>query len=262
MRVFVINLPKDTQKRQNFISNFKDIDIKYEFIEGIYGKDLSQSELEKLVYDYKNSLMMPGEIGCALSHQKIYQKMIDENIAYALILEDDAIFTPKALNYINKIDQFLSSKNDFEIAVLMQFDKDKAYFKNLKIKVNDEINLYKMAKGMGNYGYIITQKAAKKLLEINTPLILEADCWVQFNKFNNLQIYCVNENIIKTTDEKSLNSSIGSLALRFEPQRAKERARFRKKVLRKIGGINYLIGSFRYRIIYKIYSKFIQKGSD
>lgn len=33
--------------------------------------------------------MLPEEIGCTLSHQTCYRRMVAEGIPYALILEDD-----------------------------------------------------------------------------------------------------------------------------------------------------------------------------
>lgn len=36
--------------------------------------------------------LQPGEIGCLLSHRKIYKKIVDEDIETALILEDDVVF--------------------------------------------------------------------------------------------------------------------------------------------------------------------------
>ena len=37
----------------------------------------------------KSGSYVPGAIGCALSHLKIYKHVVDNNIPYALILEDD-----------------------------------------------------------------------------------------------------------------------------------------------------------------------------
>lgn len=50
MRIFVINLEKDTQKRDDFVKNFSRFSLDYEFINGVYG-GVSESELFKLVYE-------------------------------------------------------------------------------------------------------------------------------------------------------------------------------------------------------------------
>jgi glycosyl transferase family 25 len=44
--------------------------------------------------------LVPGEIGCALSHIGVYEKMVTENIASCIILEDDINFDPQFKNII------------------------------------------------------------------------------------------------------------------------------------------------------------------
>ena len=56
------------------------LNVNYDVIEAIYGKDLGETYLETInsqnwvIERYKRSLTY-GEIGCALSHLKIYKKM-------------------------------------------------------------------------------------------------------------------------------------------------------------------------------------------
>ncbi|WP_171993458.1 hypothetical protein [Campylobacter mucosalis] len=42
MRIFVINLEKDTQKRDDFVKNFSRFSLDYEFINGVYGGGLAK----------------------------------------------------------------------------------------------------------------------------------------------------------------------------------------------------------------------------
>jgi GR25 family glycosyltransferase involved in LPS biosynthesis len=62
------------------------------------GIDLRNIERDTLVKSYDLSLaefisggeLSPGEIGCLLSHQKVYKVISSENIDWALVIEDDA----------------------------------------------------------------------------------------------------------------------------------------------------------------------------
>lgn len=213
------------------------------------GGGLSEGELKNLVYDYPNCFMTKGEIGCALSHLKIYQKIVDENIPYALILEDDAIFDAEFPKYLKEIENFLSQKPNFELVCLM-YQGDK-YLKNLNLKTNKRISLYKMRAGTGTYGYVITKAAAKKLLNSNTPVILEADCWVQCLKLCGLNLYCLDKDIVKTSDSDGSNSSI-------EHERhtlGKQKSKARKRRMRKFGGLKYILRSLWYRAINRFFHK-------
>ncbi|WP_394803124.1 glycosyltransferase family 25 protein, partial [Campylobacter ureolyticus] len=49
MKIFVINLEKDSDKKEAFIKNFNKFNLDYEFIKAVYGKELSEYELDKLV---------------------------------------------------------------------------------------------------------------------------------------------------------------------------------------------------------------------
>ncbi|MGK3144289.1 glycosyltransferase family 25 protein [Pantoea sp. C2G6] len=66
--------------------------LQYEIFPAINGKALTKQEIaqhtQALIYGF-----WPGETGCALSHIAIYRKRLDENIAQAFILEDDALLT-------------------------------------------------------------------------------------------------------------------------------------------------------------------------
>lgn len=100
MKIFVINLKKDVEKRQKIEAQLQALALEYEIIEAVYGKDLQDDELETLVKDYKNCYLTKGEIGCVLSHQLIYKKMQEENIHHALILEDDVVIKPETKDFL------------------------------------------------------------------------------------------------------------------------------------------------------------------
>lgn len=58
------------------------------------------------------------EIGCALSHLKIYEEIIEKNIESAIICEDDIVFDYEKFKRVLSI---LNKKNDFEY-VSMNYD--------------------------------------------------------------------------------------------------------------------------------------------
>jgi len=93
-KVFLINLDKSTDRLELCQNELKKYNIDFERIPGVYGKDLTTEEVET-IYDesrndkhYKKPLSL-GEIGCYLSHIKCWQKIVDEKLDYAVILEDD-----------------------------------------------------------------------------------------------------------------------------------------------------------------------------
>lgn len=92
LKTYVINLPKDQDRRESILketAQFPWLDI--EMIEAVYGKELSDEEKNTLFdgkkcAQYYGRVVLPGEIGCTLSHQTCYRYLLDTDLNYALIL--------------------------------------------------------------------------------------------------------------------------------------------------------------------------------
>ncbi|HDR2572978.1 TPA: glycosyltransferase family 25 protein, partial [Enterobacter ludwigii] len=79
MKIFIVNLKKSVERRKKMEAQLNALGLSAEFIEAVDGRLMSEEE-RKGVTANVNYAFLPGEIGCALSHQKIYKKMIDEKI--------------------------------------------------------------------------------------------------------------------------------------------------------------------------------------
>ncbi|MEQ4924801.1 glycosyltransferase family 25 protein [Proteus hauseri] len=51
---------------------------------------MSEEKINELSHDFYLNGMTHGVLGCSLSHLKVYEKIVSEKIALALILEDNA----------------------------------------------------------------------------------------------------------------------------------------------------------------------------
>lgn len=176
MNTFVINLKRSRDRKEYMMSQCKDfsfLDIQY--IEAVDGKAMSEKERHEK-FDYtqffkKYSVAVrPGEIGCTLSHQKCYKKIMDENIPYVLILEDDVVL-PK--NHFEEILSLIEEqiKSNIPQVILLSgwywYTKTNKCFG--KYKFVDVYNAWQ------THSYIIN-KAAARLLVDNKPYTL-ADDW-------------------------------------------------------------------------------------
>lgn len=104
-KTFVINLDKDVERMQFMHTQLTKLNINYRRESAVLGKSYKPT-LEE--YDEDMALvkgrhvLLPGEIGCALSHAKVIQKIVDEKIPYALVLEDDVELPDKFNKIIEK----------------------------------------------------------------------------------------------------------------------------------------------------------------
>jgi GR25 family glycosyltransferase involved in LPS biosynthesis len=93
MRIFVINLKRRPDRLAAITANLAKYGVQFERIEAIDAKtDPTMSKLRRwpLAWIYAPESMSNPFIANILSHRKIWQKMVAENISQALILEDDA----------------------------------------------------------------------------------------------------------------------------------------------------------------------------
>ena len=161
--IFVINMEDNLPRLRDVTNQLKTFNLEFERIDAVAGRSLTQQQLNdcydsELNKQFHHRDLTKGEIGCYLSHRKIWQKMNDENTDRALILEDDIAIK-------SEISEGLDISNDEQ-----GWDVSKvAYAENVTPaetkKVNQNIELVSYYKVPNRtMGYFITQDAAKKML--------------------------------------------------------------------------------------------------
>ena len=242
MKTFIVNLERDTAKKQKILEQTEKLNLKAEIIPAVYGKNLSKEDLKNLVYDYPNCALALGEIGCALSHLNIYNKMVKEDIPIAFILEDDVILSKDVapmLDFLEKSDD----KNKPNVYLLSHM---KSYLPLTKKKTPFG-NMYKIYKSTYTFAYILNKEAAKRIAGTQTPVKFEADMWEYFKIILGINVYGIIPHLVSDGDENKELSSI-------EKERAtliKKREKFKTKLLKKYG-LFFVIKKFYYRIMARL----------
>lgn len=185
MNCFIISLRRDSERRKALVRNLGKVNVPFSIIEGVNGSTLSSAEIKKY-YDKKKGLKLfnnelsVGEIGCALSHIKIYEKMVAEDLDSALILEDDTYIVDDEMGALLKKLEDLYPKNLPVTVLLSCLPK---YISNKKnIKIDEQYTIYDAHRGFSGSAYFITQAAAKILADNIFPVYVVADKWEYFQK--------------------------------------------------------------------------------
>ena len=91
-KVYVINLKKDNKRKKNIIKQLKKQKIKnYEIINAVNGNKLGKNKINLNTFKDKkgknpwNTKMSLSQIGCALSHIKIYRQLIKSKYTCLII---------------------------------------------------------------------------------------------------------------------------------------------------------------------------------
>ena len=99
--IFVISLATSLERRWSVERSFGRIHCRsYELVDAVDGNELDLDELEtksRLTYcEYQNRSLLPGEVGCYLSHVKVWELIRDRRMETALVCEDDIEFSTDA----------------------------------------------------------------------------------------------------------------------------------------------------------------------
>ena len=94
--IFVINLNKSKSRLANSTQRLADVGLTFSRIPAVYGADLSADEKERYYNKNLNKKLFyrelnDGEIGAYLSHRKVWQEIVDRQLDYGIIFEDDFI---------------------------------------------------------------------------------------------------------------------------------------------------------------------------
>ena len=90
---FVINLKDAQPRREHMERQLRAMGIKAEFVPAVDGAGLCASD--RAAYDAARARraygaeMIDAELGCYLSHYRLLQRIVEANIALALVMEDD-----------------------------------------------------------------------------------------------------------------------------------------------------------------------------
>lgn len=94
---YAISLPRATERRASLSKKMQEVGLSYEIIDATDERQgLNPAELkliggEENVAKYKSKLV-PGALGCLISHLRCYEKLLESDYEYALIVEDDVKF--------------------------------------------------------------------------------------------------------------------------------------------------------------------------
>jgi glycosyl transferase family 25 len=106
MQVYVINLNRSADRLSQIKDQLERLNLPFKRVEAIDGNQL---EIEKSRVNHfkfnlsQNRRCENRELGCAESHRKVWNEIIESGDRYALILEDDVILPKPRMNFFIKL---------------------------------------------------------------------------------------------------------------------------------------------------------------
>jgi glycosyl transferase family 25 len=182
--IWVISLPSAAERRRFVVEGFSTLNIPFELVDGVDGNALSLEDLDS--YSRRRALLeiarplTLGDLGCSLSHLKLYERMQREKVPHAVIMEDDVSPTPDLLPVLRELGRVPA---DWDVVTLHSL------FGSAEPEpVNDDVIAgkfrvcrYRRAI-FGTQCYVITLDAARRALAAGYPVCMPPD-ELLFRKF-------------------------------------------------------------------------------
>ncbi len=226
IKSFILGL-KSSFRGHKLITSLRNPIFEIEKFYGLDARNLSVEELRKYYSPEKTAILLrrqisPGEIGCAFSHNLIYQNMIKASIDYALILEDDAM----PLN----MDELICTMVEFQInskftQIPSVVQLGTKIFSN---KHSKERILPTKFPRYGTYAYMLNLPAARELYNPTARVYSTAD-W-PLNAMN-VKWFRTNSILVK---DMSTTSLISKGRIEIFAQDQNYRKRLSQKIKRRI----------------------------
>lgn len=182
-KIFLINLERSKDRLAYCQAEFDKAGLYFERVNAIDGQALSQTEINS-VYDWCKSdyhkELSSGEIACYLSHRKVWQKIIDDGLDFAVVFEDDVLIssqTPDAITAITGITE------PWDCIKLAEFPVKRDIAHQHQLKINDiEYSLVTYQKVPNRTcAQVISRSGAQKLLrfseQIKRPIDIDMQFW-------------------------------------------------------------------------------------
>lgn len=217
IKFYVISLQTQTERRKRITKMLQDFGAEFEIFDAVNGRDMSPEDQRLCDSRDENLIIMKGnrklivqdkfnapEAGCALSHLKCYQRIIENGDEAAVILEDDVILHEEARIALESLDAI---KEPWDVVNFSSNDGLKSLWGARKYYFNNSKDFYFQRVGMrsvtldaifnrrhmllGAMFYVVTRHACERLVEIGFPARINSDYLLGLIGYNELRTFRV-----------------------------------------------------------------------
>lgn len=149
-----------------------------EFFPAVDGRALADSAVEA-VYDEAAAkktewgALTRGEIGCALSHRKVWQALLASGESGWLVLKDDAVLAEDVPHWLGMLADLI---RDGDVVPFVPTDRNPYLFRQQRLQAGRRL-IYANQACIAATVYYVTPLAADRLLSASMPIWFPIDCW-------------------------------------------------------------------------------------
>lgn len=207
--IFVISLLRSHERRAAIQKQMAHLGLSFTFFDAVDGTLLDDNDLSKvdlkLAEVFCGHSLSLGEVGCALSHIRLYEMMVKNNISKAIVLEDDIHIHMHFKSVVEAALKISSSE-----IIFIHHGKAKQWPWARKLPEGYRLSRYlrpskKSNRGIiSTAGYILNLAGARKLLKCAYPVRMPSDYLtgrLQLNELNasGVEPCCLDVGLFDTT---------------------------------------------------------------
>lgn len=211
LSAFVITLPRAIARKAQVARIVANCPVECQVIDAVDGKQLSPAELNDV---YKPNLYNPrypfklgtGEVGCFLSHRKLWQRIVDENLSQALIVEDDIDFEPDLFSMALSFASEHATDGDY-----VQFQVRPLTGELQTIVSNGEFRIVcPELVPLRTSAQLVTREAAARLLKATRHFDRPIDTFLQMHWLSGVRMTAVDPSPVEEISRQIGGSMIGA----------------------------------------------------
>lgn len=216
MHVYVINLARSPERRDHITAELDRAGVDYEVVIGVEGRDLDLADTATIdpALLTRGQPWPAGMAGCALSHLRVYRKILDDGHEQAVVLEDDVTVPPDLASLAEAVGRHLTGA---EVA-LLNYDSREACLMSregaVRLPAARQLVLPIDVRQPGSSaGYVVTREACERMDKSMLPVRASPDDWWFFYREGILdRVRCVVPLPVRKSPE--FDSTIGIYSLK------------------------------------------------
>lgn len=168
IQIFAISLARAAERRAALVRHLSRLSVEFECVEAVDGRSLHMPDPTRV---HPECDIPAGQVGCCLSHFRVYERIVADQIPVACVMEDDGRLRPAAVRLLRTGCASL----DFDVCLLDSDDRN-----NQGVVCFDPESAVRLAPGVRAYtlsdgphclhAYLITAAAAEKRLKHAFPI--------------------------------------------------------------------------------------------
>ena len=175
--VFLINLDRSPERLARIDQQLRSLDVAYTRVPGVDGRFLDPAlRSAPRGNEWYFRPMENGDIGTYQSHRVCWQRVLDEGLDWAIVLEDDVVLAPTFREVPAAIAQL---PQDWDLVKLSKGWRRRKTWRLGRAGEFDVVAFYKIP--AGTQGYAVSRRGAERLLRgqrrIMRPVDIDMQCW-------------------------------------------------------------------------------------